>query len=213
MSAIFKSSPGTLVAVRAGAASAALLSIEGLANAGRDVIISDFTAQDAVAAQVTPTIGGPHYIYSLGQRLTDMTVRLVTYPATCTEEEETSGVKNAWAFYQKYRVSPDNVTPIKLTFAGMTIHAFVFGMTTRAASSDGIPVVVLELSMQGWVDPNNVETGVLSAIGQAASFLLGTAGNILGFGTLFWPSTRATETLATLASNVSAAPREGGLSE
>ena len=209
MSAIFKSSPGTLVAVRAGAASAALLSIEGLANAGRDVIISDFTAQDAVAAQVTPTIGGPHYIYSLGQRLTDMTVRLVTYPATCTEGE-TSGVKNAWAFYQQYRVSPDNVTPIKLTFAGMTIHAFVFGMTTRAASSDGIPVVVLELSMQGWVDPNNVETGVLSAIGQAASSLLETAGNILG--TLFGPSTRATEPLAILAGNVRDARREGGLS-
>lgn len=183
MSAIFKSAPGVLVAVRsqgANAPSAGLLTIEGLQTGAQGVIITQFDSSERAAVQKQQSIGGPAYLYSFGQELSSMSCTLVAYPASC--DGSSNGVTAGWSFYLQKRVAPNRVTPIRLTFGGITLYAFVIGMRTTVSAQQGMPVIGLTLEMVGWVDEASFNSAAVSPAGTSDAAPASSVSGLPGSG-------------------------------
>lgn len=191
MAGIFGTAAGTLIPIRAPQGDGpqqALLTIEGLEGASQDIIITNFRKTSGTNVRMTPTIGGPYYLFSFGQKLTEMQMSIISFPNSC--DGETQSYQKLLKFYQDTRISPENAKPIRITYAGITHWAFILGLSDEANASQGFPVIQATLRMAGWVDEATVQSsgGGSSLAGGSSTPLPSSGGASLPSGSPSSPS-------------------------
>ena len=132
-----------------GSASQALIEIEGVT---KPALIVGFAMGDRAAIQVSPSIGGPYYLYSFGQELTNISASFIGFRKSCGTTQS-NGLNSLIAFYDRSRVSPDRMEPITMVFSGVTIHAFVVSLSVQGSSGSTKGVFNVTVEMLGWRDP------------------------------------------------------------
>lgn len=174
MSAVMKSASGTLVVIRSSeGAGQAVISLPGFPP--KAAIYTSFGMSDRAAYQVSPTIGGPNYIYSFGQELSEITISLVTYSRSC--DNSSGGLSSIIAYYQANRFSSKKPSPLSITLEGKTIKAFLVGMTSQVSAETGLALGRAQLQLLGWVDPATLGSeGGLDSLFDTISGAIGGVG-------------------------------------
>jgi hypothetical protein len=159
MTAIFKPDNGRLVAVKSPqGASPAVLKIPGLngGSTSANVIITSFSMTASVSHQITPTVGGPEYIYVFGDAIGEATIGIVVYPQTCENDENSSNFLQAWKYYMDNRLTPKKVKSISMTFCGVTIKGLLVAFNNELNNQNGFAVIRGQMSLRAWVDPTTM---------------------------------------------------------
>jgi hypothetical protein len=162
MTAILKPDNGRLVIVRSPeGATPAVLKIPGLndGTTSAGVIITSFTLSASVAHQITPTVGGPEYVYVFGDSLGQATIGLVTYPNTCDDEDNSGSFAKAWQYYMSNRMTPRQVKTLSLSFCGITIKGLLISFVNELNNQNGFAVIRGTMTLRAWVDPTTISGG------------------------------------------------------
>lgn len=161
MTAILKPDNGRLVVVKSPVgATPAVLKIPGLSDGtiSSGVIITSFNMTASVAHQITPTVGGPEYVYVFGDSLGQATIGIVAYPNTC-DGDNTGSFAKAWEYYMSNRMTPRQVKTLSLTFCGVTIKGLLVSFANELNNQNGFAVIRGTLTLRAWVDPTTISQG------------------------------------------------------
>jgi hypothetical protein len=154
-----------------------LITIAGLKGGGvqTDILVTSFETEAAVAHQVTPSIGGPQYLFVFGDKLVDIAVGIVMYPGKCASGSATAqaqGYLQAWQFYNSNRIQTNApVAPVAISYCGVNIVGLVVGFKSAAAApSDAASSLIRgTLMLKGWVPPENLPGSTSGSGGGSGS--------------------------------------------
>lgn len=163
MSAIFTTAPGTILVAKSDASQdprPALLSIDGIGGRiSAGVVASGINLQASVHSSLTPTVGGPSYLYVFGDAMMMITVHLTVFEwIGCNGSgSDSSGIAKTLKYYEKNKIRPDKVNPVGLTYAGVKLNGLIksvqMGTTIK---HKGLQTSQAVLTMLGWYDAGSL---------------------------------------------------------
>lgn len=159
MSAIFTTAPGTIVVAKSDAAQdprPALLSIDGIGGRiSAGVIASGINLQASVHSSLTPTVGGPSYLYVFGDAMMMVTVHLTVFEwLGCSGSgSDNSGIAKTLKYYETNKIRSDRVSPVGLTYAGVKLNGLIKSIQMGTTiQHKGLQTSQAAMTMLGWYD-------------------------------------------------------------
>jgi len=140
----------------------ALLTISDIdgTDIGGELFVLNFGGGVAPNYQIMYSLGDAAYLNVFNQRLSSWTLDGIFVPAKrCTKPGTTSqGTPNEppgfYKMYEKYNIaSPDN-NPVKLTFSGLVVEAYIIAMNIPSFSKSDVSQMRFSLQLLGRIKKN-----------------------------------------------------------